>query len=223
MTRRIIDRFESSSEEEAEPASLIKTSKKKKIAEATSRKQLPTKSSKDKKVSQRLTPYTRSSQQFTSNNEEERPEQPALRRSTKAQRKSAQQTNSTLANSSSIPVRNRQTTVVQSQLSRPLATRRRKSPNTVALQEIRKYQRSTALLVPKMPMARCLKEIITDNGQAGYRFNVSALECIHEAAEAFLVELFEDAVLCCIHGKRVTLMTKDFQLALRLRGRSGSL
>ena len=42
--------------------------------------------------------------------------------------------------------------------------------------------------------------------------------CVWQAAEAFLVHLFNDAQLCAIHAKRVTLMPRDIQLAKRLRG-----
>uniref|UniRef100_A0ACB8EFF9 Uncharacterized protein n=1 Tax=Sphaerodactylus townsendi TaxID=933632 RepID=A0ACB8EFF9_9SAUR len=59
--------------------------------------------------------------------------------------------------------------------------------------EIRKYQKNTNLLIQKMPFSRV-------------------------AAEAFLVHLMEDAYLCAIHAKRVTLFPKDMQLARRIRG-----
>jgi histone H3/H4 len=38
-----------------------------------------------------------------------------------------------------------------------------------------------------------------------------------EAAEAYLIGLFEDAYLCTIHARRVTLFTRDLQLARRIR------
>jgi len=41
---------------------------------------------------------------------------------------------------------------------------------------------------------------------------------IQEAAEAYMTSLFEDANLCAIHAKRVTLMSKDIDLARRIRG-----
>lgn len=53
-----------------------------------------------------------------------------------------------------------------------------------------------------------------------WRFRVDAIKALHEAAEAYLVGLFEDAMLCCIHAKRVTLFKSDLQLAMRLRGES---
>ena len=46
----------------------------------------------------------------------------------------------------------------------------------------------------------------------------SAVLALQEAAEAYLVGLFEDTNLCAIHAKRVTIMPKDIQLARRIRG-----
>ncbi|KAG8191780.1 hypothetical protein JTE90_026815 [Oedothorax gibbosus] len=124
---------------------------------------------------------------------------------------------------SQAPTRNPNPGATSTTTVRPPVYRRRKRPGERALQEIRKYQKSTALLIPKAPMARCIREIVVENGHADFRFQVSALECIHEAAEAYIVGVFEDAVLCCLHGKRVTLQTKDLQLAMRIRGHNGVL
>lgn len=55
------------------------------------------------------------------------------------------------------------------------------------------------------------------------RFQSTALQALQEAAEAFLVHLFEDANLLAIHAKRVTIMQKDIQLARRIRGAWGGL
>jgi histone H3/H4 len=51
-----------------------------------------------------------------------------------------------------------------------------------------------------------------------YRWQGSAILALQEASEAHLVGLFEDSNLCAIHGKRVTIMPKDLQLARRIRG-----
>lgn len=94
-------------------------------------------------------------------------------------------------------------------------------PGTRALMEIRKYQRSTNLLLRKLPFARLVKEILRDHyARPGveYRWQATALLALQEAAEAFLVQLFEDANLCAIHAKRVTLMKRDIQLARRIKG-----
>ena len=90
-------------------------------------------------------------------------------------------------------------------------------PGTVALREIRKFQKSTELLIRKLPFQRMVKEIATEFKQE-VRFQSQAVLALQEAAEAYLVSLFEDTNLCAIHAKRVTIMSKDLQLAKRIRG-----
>jgi histone H3/H4 len=91
-------------------------------------------------------------------------------------------------------------------------------PGTVALREIRKYQRSTGLLIPRAPFRRLCREISGNTPQHFDRWTPNALESIQEAAEAFLVGFFEDAVCCAIHRKCITVIPKDFNLVKRLRG-----
>ena len=90
-------------------------------------------------------------------------------------------------------------------------------PGTVALREIRKFQKSTELLIRKLPFQRLVREISNDFKQ-DMRFHSLALLALQEASEAYLVGLFEDTNLCAIHAKRVTIMPKDLQLARRIRG-----
>ena len=90
-------------------------------------------------------------------------------------------------------------------------------PGTVALREIRKYQKSTDLLIRKLPFQRLVREIAQEFN-CDLRFQSVALMALQEAAEAYLVGLFEDTNLCAIHAKRVTIMVKDMQLARRIRG-----
>ena len=90
-------------------------------------------------------------------------------------------------------------------------------PGTVALREIRKYQKSTELLIRKLPFQRLVREIAQDF-KTDLRFQSSAILALQEASEAYLVGLFEDTNLCAIHAKRVTIMPKDIQLARRIRG-----
>lgn len=90
-------------------------------------------------------------------------------------------------------------------------------PGTVALREIRKFQKSTELLVRKLPFQRLVREIAQDF-KSDLRFQSSAVLALQEAAEAYMVGLFEDTNLCAIHAKRVTIMPKDIQLARRIRG-----
>ncbi len=90
-------------------------------------------------------------------------------------------------------------------------------PGTVALREIRNYQKSTELLIRKLPFQRLVREVAQDY-KCDLRFQSAAILALQEAAEAYLVGLMEDTNLCAIHAKRVTIMPKDMQLARRIRG-----
>jgi histone H3 len=90
-------------------------------------------------------------------------------------------------------------------------------PGTVALREIRKYQKSTELLIRKLPFQRLVRQIACEL-KSDLRFQSTAILALQEAAEAYLVGLFEDTNLCAIHAKRVTIQPKDIQLARRIRG-----
>jgi len=90
-------------------------------------------------------------------------------------------------------------------------------PGTVALREIRKFQKSTELLIRKLPFQRLVREIASEF-KNDLRFQSSAVLALQEASEAYLVGLFEDTNLAAIHAKRVTIMPKDMQLARRIRG-----
>lgn len=96
--------------------------------------------------------------------------------------------------------------------------KRRYRPGEKALREIRFYQRNTDLLIRRLPFARLVKEVQTYFFRKEYRWQGEAMVALQEAAEAHLVGLFEDANLCTIHAKRVTIMPKDMQLARRIRG-----
>ena len=88
---------------------------------------------------------------------------------------------------------------------------------TRALQAIRRYQKSSELLIRKLPFQRMVKEIAQDR-KTGVRFQTAAVGALQEAVEAYLVSLFNDTNQCAVHAKRVTIQPKDMQLALRLRG-----
>ena len=107
----------------------------------------------------------------------------------------------------------RKTTPIPMNIKRP----RRYRPGTLALREIRKFQKSTDLLIRKLPFQRLVREIAT-NYKSGLRFQIQAVLALQEASEAYLVKLFEDTNLCAIHAKRVTIMAKDLTLARRIRG-----
>lgn len=107
----------------------------------------------------------------------------------------------------------RKSTAASSGVKKP----HRYRPGTVALREIRRYQKSTELLIRKLPFQRLVREIAQDS-KADLRFQSTAIAALQEAAEAYLVSLFEDVNLCAIHSKRVTIMVRDIQLARRIRG-----
>ena len=102
--------------------------------------------------------------------------------------------------------------------------RYRYRPGTVALKQIRQYQKTTELLIRKLPFQRLVREIASDDSIitsplcGKVRFQSAAIMALQEAAEAYLVGLFEDTNLCAIHARRVTIMPKDIQLARRIRG-----
>jgi histone H3 len=78
-------------------------------------------------------------------------------------------------------------------------------------------QKSTELLIRKLPFQRLVREIAQDF-KTDLRFQSHAVLALQEAVEAYLVGLFEDTNLCAIHAKRITVMVKDIQLARRIRG-----
>ena len=90
-------------------------------------------------------------------------------------------------------------------------------PGTMALMEIRVYQKSTQLLIRKLPFQRLVRERAQDF-KMDLRFQSAVVMALQEASEAYLIGLFEDSNLCVIHAKRVTIMPKDIQLARRIRG-----
>ena len=85
-------------------------------------------------------------------------------------------------------------------------------PGTVALREIRKYQKSTELLIRKLPFQRLVREVAQDF-KSELRFQSSAIMALQESAEAYLVGLLEESNLAAIHARRVTVMPKDLTLA----------
>jgi histone H3 len=76
------------------------------------------------------------------------------------------------------------------------------------------------LLIRRLPFQRFVREIAQEFKQ-DIRFQSQAVLALQEAAEAYLVGLFEDTNLCAIHARRVTIMTKDLHLARRIRGERG--
>eukprot|EP01126_Amoeba_proteus_P011287 TRINITY_DN14538_c0_g1_i3.p1 TRINITY_DN14538_c0_g1~~TRINITY_DN14538_c0_g1_i3.p1 ORF type:complete len:165 (+),score=36.19 TRINITY_DN14538_c0_g1_i3:97-591(+) len=109
-------------------------------------------------------------------------------------------------------------------LPRPFSTtpvkKRRFRPGTRALMEIRKYQKTTELLIPKLSLARVVRDLANERCERGetYRWASNALLALQTAAEKYLIQLLHDAQVCAFHAKRTTLMVTDFYLARRIRG-----
>ena len=97
----------------------------------------------------------------------------------------------------------------------------------VALREIRCYQRSTENLIKKTPFQKLIREIsqeyrICPDGpgtpSVQVHFQSTVIAALQEAAENFIVGLFEDVNLLAVHARQVTIMPWDIRLALRIRG-----
>ena len=95
--------------------------------------------------------------------------------------------------------------------------RMRFRPGTVAIREIKRYQKSSDNLLPRAPFQRLVRSI-SETIDRTLRFQSNALMALQEAVEAYIVGVFEDANLCSIHASRVTVMKKDLDLARRIRG-----
>nr|ALS04334.1 histone H3 [Acartia pacifica] len=132
---------------------------------------------------------------------------------------------STSRQSQSIPRKRKRKSPKLVPQRRPNISNRKKSkrfrPGLNALREIRQFQKSTNLLIPRLPFSRIVREIAQQQCGAfmpDVRFTQHALMALQEASEMYLVLLMEDSNMCAIHAKRVTIMPKDMRLALRIRG-----
>ena len=101
--------------------------------------------------------------------------------------------------------------------------KKRWKAGTVALREIRKFQRSVELLIPKLPFRRLTNEIsnIVANSASfaeGVHWALDARLALQEATEPYLTALFEDTNLIAIYAGRITIKVADIQLARRIRG-----
>ncbi|XP_006868740.1 PREDICTED: histone H3.3-like [Chrysochloris asiatica] len=90
-------------------------------------------------------------------------------------------------------------------------------PGTVALCEIRRYQKFTELLIHKFPF-QCLVREVAQDFKTDLHFQSAVLGALQEASEVYLVGFFEDTNLCAIYAKHVTIMPKDIQLACCISG-----
>ena len=93
---------------------------------------------------------------------------------------------------------------------------RRSKQGTVASREIKKYQKSTELLIRKLPFSKLVRDLVQSYNKNDVRFQGLAIQTLQEASENYLIDLFVDTQLCAEHAKRVTIMDKDMQLAIRV-------
>ena len=129
------------------------------------------------------------------------------------QKRASQRNPAAGAGRSGIPARKSTPAMAEGSVKKP----HRYRPGTVALREIRRYQKSTELLIRRLPFQRLVREIAT-HYKSDLRFQSAAIMAMQEASEAYLVGLFEDSNLCAIHAKQVTIIPKDIQLARHIRG-----
>ena len=97
-------------------------------------------------------------------------------------------------------------------------------PGTVALREIRKYQRTTDLMIQKKPFYRLVKEIgnnvmgkIGIQKAKGMRYTKASLDTTQEIVESWMTTVLEDAQMVALHGRRVKVQVKDLMLVMRMR------
>ncbi|GMS82706.1 hypothetical protein PENTCL1PPCAC_4881 [Pristionchus entomophagus] len=87
------------------------------------------------------------------------------------------------------------------------------------LKDIKRYQRGFNLLIPRMPFRRVVRQVMQEmkRGSDGLMIQSLAVDALQEAAEAYLVSLFDDANMAAIHARRVTIMPKDLDIVRRIR------
>jgi histone H3 len=90
-------------------------------------------------------------------------------------------------------------------------------PGTVALREIKKMQKSVDNLIPRAPLMRLVREIVsmfTSNG-CGLRITKGAFQALRDAAEDMLVDVFETSQVFALHRGCITILPKDMKLVIR--------
>lgn len=99
--------------------------------------------------------------------------------------------------------------------------RSRRRPGTVAIKEIRHYQRNVDLLIQLAPFHRLIREIGVELSvdQQGYLWSSGAIEALQYATEAYITALFDDVNKVAIHAKRVTIKPEDLHIVRDLRGK----
>jgi histone H3 len=91
-------------------------------------------------------------------------------------------------------------------------------PGTVAAREIRKFQKTTDILIRKAPFKHLVQEVALKFGKSDLQMQSTAVLALQEAEEYFIVDVFSNTNLCALHGKRVTIMIKDLILVCCIQG-----
>ncbi|XP_027202527.1 uncharacterized protein LOC113796451 [Dermatophagoides pteronyssinus] len=105
--------------------------------------------------------------------------------------------------------------------SDPMIIRKRSNRKNRALQEIKFYQKTVGLLIPRLSFMRLVKQILDElRPEIGYRWNSMALFALQEMTENYMVTLFEDLNVAALHTKRITIKVEDMELVRRIRGLS---
>merc|ERR1711872_169549 len=109
--------------------------------------------------------------------------------------------------------------IIKSQISSPNTTfKRRFKPGANAIREIKKFQKSTDLLIPKLPFTRMVRAmVLSRTGNDSLRLQSNAISTLQEATERHLISIYEDSFMCASHARRVTLMAKDIRLITKLK------
>ncbi len=91
-------------------------------------------------------------------------------------------------------------------------------PGTVAAREIRKFQKTTNLLIRKAPFQHVVRKIALNFRKSDLQMQSTAVLALQEAAEYFMVDVFNNTNLCAVHVKHVTIQVKDLVLACCIQG-----
>ena len=108
--------------------------------------------------------------------------------------------------------------VMRKESDKPVDKHRRYKPGTRSLMEIWWYQKRVGFLCSRQCFSKLIREVcVVDLKLKEFRWQAAALEAIQEAAEHYLITMFDDANMCCIHRKRVTIEPKDIKLVRHIR------
>jgi histone H3/H4 len=94
---------------------------------------------------------------------------------------------------------------------------RRWKSGTVAMREIRRYQKNVDLLIQRAPMARTIRGIDAAIHGSPHWFKTEAVDAIHTAAEAYLQDIFKKTIAVAVNRNAQTIRVKDMKLVALLK------